>query len=576
MRSITCETMPKAVQWRIWVPMGLMPFFMMPTKQRLCLVLLAAFLGGCGGSPVAAPAGPKVIHDASDDFFASPIVHLELTVKPKDEEKINGEQRPYIPCTLVEKDASGKVLAEYKKVGIKLKGAAGSFQGFGDKPALTVRPDKFASGQTFHGLTKFHLNNSVQDETYLQEQICSELFQKAGVPATRVTHARVWLNGRDVGLYVVKEGFDSRFLARHFTNPNGNLYDGGFCTDIDTDLEKDAGDGPDDFRDLIALREACGMEDPAKRWQRLEQLVDIDPFLSFVAMELMTQHWDGYSQSKNNYRLYFDPTTGKAHFLPHGMDQMFGDPGASIVEIPGAMIANAVMGNPAWRERFQARVNGLLPLFSPPDKLNARVDALFEKLRPTLVAMGEDFAQERAERVRELKERIVARAQSLEAQKTFPPPEPPPERGPLAFDENGQAELGDWRTAAEVEDAILEEVGGENDAPLLCITGGPSGHCIASWRTNVILPQGRYRFVARAQATAIEPLEGDDRGLGAGLRLSGTMRQNHLEQTADWTDLAFEFVVDEEVREVELVAELRAKSGTVRFDRGSMKIVRVP
>jgi hypothetical protein len=34
------------------------------------------------------------------------------------------------------------------------------------------------------------------------------------------------LNGRNLGLYGLVEEFDKTILGRHFSNPNGNCYDG--------------------------------------------------------------------------------------------------------------------------------------------------------------------------------------------------------------------------------------------------------------------------------------------------------------------------------------------------------------
>lgn len=525
-----------------------------------CLLFFA--FAGCQSQ---APTKP-VVNDASDDFFAGPIVVLELKVKPKDAEKINRDDRPYVPCTLIERDAAGNKLAEYSKVAIKLKGAAGSFQHFDGKPGLTLRPDKFVPGQKFHDLARFHLNNAVQDETYLNEQLSSELFLSAKVPASRVTHARVKINDRDVGLYVLKEGFDERFLARHFSRGDGNLYDGGFCTDIDADLEKDCGSGPEDRSDLAALRAACHTDDVARRAELLEQAVDIDPFLSFVALELMTCHWDGYACSANNYRLYFDPATNKAHFFPHGMDQMFGDPNFSIVNMPTAMVARTVLEHPRWREQFQQRVKELLPLFSPPDKLTSRIDALASKLQSVLREYGPEAVERHATVVRELKERIVARAQSLEEQKSFPAPQP------VEFDENGVLHLTDWHPASQVEDAALEFIELTPEKHVLKIASG-SLPCIASWRTGLLLPRGRYVFTARASVHDVVALE-DEKGAAAGLRISGVNRDNRLEGTQENQELRFEFSIEEEARQVEFVAELRAERGSVLFELESLQLQR--
>ena len=162
---------------------------------------------------------------ASDHFFAQGlVVRLEITVREPDLSQLESRPRQYVRATVREGDQI------FEEVGIHLKGRAGSFRNFRDKPALTLNFDKFRRGQKFHGLDKLHLNNSVQDSSYLSELICSELFLEAGVPTPRVAHARVVLNGRDRGLYVLKEGFDRSFLAHHFEDKTGNLYDGGHGT----------------------------------------------------------------------------------------------------------------------------------------------------------------------------------------------------------------------------------------------------------------------------------------------------------------------------------------------------------
>src|SRR6185436_17379159 len=108
-------------------------------------------------------------------------------------------------------------------------------------PAMTLNFDKHIKGQTFHGLERLSLNNSVQDPSLFSEQISRELFAAIGTPTPRATRARVELNGRDLGVYVLAEAANKQFLARHFKNPNGNFYDGGFLKDVNGDLDKSSG-----------------------------------------------------------------------------------------------------------------------------------------------------------------------------------------------------------------------------------------------------------------------------------------------------------------------------------------------
>lgn len=489
--------------------------------------------------------------DASDDFFENGVIPLlKIELKESQAKKLREDARRYVKCKLIETTSNGETT--YSDVAIKLKGAAGSFRELDDKPAFTLNMNKHVKDQMFHSLDKLHLNNSVQDESYLCEWICSEICREANVPATRVTHARVCLNDRDLGLYVLKEGFDEHFLKRHFRDATGNLYDGGFVTDIDTDLEKDSGKGPDDHSDLRALQAACREPAPEQRWPAIEQHLDVDAFLSFMAIELMTAHWDGYSMNKNNYRIYFTPSDGKARFLPHGMDQMFGDPGFPILEYPEPIVANTVMHNPEWRKRYRERVAEFLPLFETA-KLHEKLDGALERLRPVVAEMGDEFANAHAEQVRELKERIAAREPNLREQLQNGEPMP------LEFDADRVVELADWFPAQETDDAKLEEI--EIDGQKrYSIEVGESGQCVASWRRKVLLPKGRYRIEARLKTEAVEPRE-DEQGRGAGVRISGGNRENQLFGESDWTLVKHEFDVVEEVREVVLVVELRATRG---------------
>lgn len=361
------------------------------------------------------PIWAKKDHEPNetDAFFAKgTIPELRFEVPPAEYEKLRQNTRETRIYALGTMKENGKTI--YKNVGIKLKGAAGSFRAVDDKPALTLNMDKFEKGQSFHEMDKFHLNNSVQDPTYLNEMISADLYYSSGMPAPRVTHARVWLNNRDLGLYVLKEGVHKKLLARLFADPTGNLYDAGFCRDLDVDFEKDFGKGVDDLSDLRALRAAVQEQDPAKRVAAIEQIVDVDAFLTFMALEMMSCHWDGYACNRNNFRIYFEPITKKAFFLPQGMDQMFGDPAFPVTGVK-TMLSTAILQNPEWQTRYQERLVELTPLFSPT-RIISRVDFVHNRMQPALTSMGPDFALDHANQVRELKMRIIHRMRGLEQQ----------------------------------------------------------------------------------------------------------------------------------------------------------------
>ena len=209
------------------------------------------------GSPSGAAEPPPGRSDSSEAFFSNGIIpRLRIELDAAAQSSLRQDSRRYVKATVTDSNTV------YRDVGLHLKGGNSSFRQLDSTPCLTLNFNKFVKGQKFHGLDKLHLNNSVQDQTYLNELIGGELFRQAGIPAPRVTHARVQLNGRDLGLYVLVEGFDKTFLRRHFADPHGNLYDGGEATDIFDPLKKTSGNGPNDRSDLKALADALKAPDP--------------------------------------------------------------------------------------------------------------------------------------------------------------------------------------------------------------------------------------------------------------------------------------------------------------------------
>lgn len=519
---------------------------------------------------VASPARRLRAADDAPFFDADIIPRLEIRLGEASADRLREDPRRWVPATLVETIAAegeepGEIVHE--EVAVRLKGSAGSFQPLDEKPGFTINMDAWHPGRRFHGLDKFHLNNAAQDPTLLHEWLGGELFRSAGIPAARVGHARVILDGRDLGLYALKEAIDRDFLERSFDASSGNLYDGGAGVDLDALTERDEGRAGPPGADVARLVEACRTDDAEARPAAIEARLDVEAFLDFVTMELLAGHWDGSTIGHNNYRLYFDPARdGRAVFIPHGMDQILGDPGAPILDMPPTIVAGAVLRVPAWRERFREKVREHLPLFDP-DRVLPAIDRAAERLEPAVAESGEETLAAWRDAIADLRGRVEARHASLVEQAEAPEPEP------LSFDGARRAAIGGWQPRDETGGSVVEELVEEDGRILLSVGCSGSGQTVASWRASVPLPPGRYLFQGLARGEGIDPLD-DEQGSGAGLRISGGVREERVERDGEWTMLGYEFEVDEP-RQVELVAELRARAGRVLFNGESLVLVRL-
>ncbi len=522
---------------------------------------LAAFTA-VAGAAAQSKAGAQA--DEAAALFAKPrIVRVRIELDDAQKQQLRERPRDYAKATLV---LDGE---RFEGVGIKIKGAAGSTREFDDRPAFTVSLKKHGGEKRFFGLAKFHLNNAAQDDSRLSDWIGHFVFDAAGYPAPRVSHARVHEGERDLGVYVLREAFDERFVARAFGEATGNLYDGGFCQDVDSELQKDEGKGPDDRSDLRALAEACSGVD-RDREAELSRVLDLSRFVDFCALEAMLGHWDGYVGNANNYRLWI-PTQGGAVFLPHGMDQLLQDEGHSILAHPSAKVASAVMQQPALRKRYRERIRELLPLFAP-QKVLARMAPYVAMLQREHESLGDEAARAYEDAVRGMKGRVEARHKSLLAQAKAPEPKP------LQLAVGKPLALKQWRTAAETDGIELEKKS-HIGAPSLHLAIQQRGDepRLGAWRTNLLLPKGRYELRGAARCEKVDPPKDDEDGSqhgGVTLRCDGA-KSPRLTADANWTPLVCAFEVAEFQRNVELSCELSAFAGKAWFRFDSLQLVRV-
>ncbi len=520
-------------------------------------LVAAGLLGLVFCCPRTSSASTK---DTSARFFAEAVPRLEIRLDARATQALRHDPRNYVLGTVLEGGVA------YTNVSIKLKGAAGSFRHFDDRPALTLNFHRAAKGQRFHGLRKLHLNNSVQDGTFMNEMICADLFLAAGVPTARATHAVVQLNDRKLGLYVLKEGYDEEFLKRHFTRTEGNLYDGGFLTDIDAPLEKDEGVDPEDRRDLEALVAAAYERDLERRKARLEAALDVDRFLSFMALEMMACDWDGYVMKPNNYRLYFDPGSGKAVFIPHGKDQMFWWDDYPLLPQGGGLVSRQLLQVPEFRERYYARLEALTTNVFTAERLTNSVNRIVARLRDNLAADLPQLVDDVALQTRSVQRRLLERRKDVLEQIPLLP-------RPFKHGADGSAAITGWQPRSESGTPTLYEVRDSTQPTRLLIRAG-DGRTVASWRSWMHLPPGNYRFSARVNTRDVVPA-GNNLGAGAGIRLGSRTQldTSRVSGTVANHPLEYDFRIDW-ARDVEFIAELRATAGEVLFDTDSLRLLK--
>jgi hypothetical protein len=516
----------------------------------LSSVVVGLWSEDCRAAEAVANTTHRGKKETIQEFFNDPTVRVfQFEISPAGLASLRRMPRNYVSGTVRE---GNRVLTN---VAFHLKGM-GSYRTVDEKASFAVKFDEFAKDQEYFGLTKLMFNNAVQDPTYMVEWLATGLFRDAGLPAARVTHARVQLNGRDLGLYVVIEAMNKRFLKQHFSSAKGNLYE-AYLQDIDLPLEQDGGEatGQSDVRALLA---ACSMVDPAERFKRVGKVLDVDKFMSFAAMEILVGHWDGYTIHTNNYRLYHDPGSDKMVFITHGLDWAFRRPNISIQPPLKSLVGRAVFQTSEGPKLFRERIGTLYTNVFRVPVITNRMEQALARVRSAGLTPAEFAKVERT--AASIRERIQLRGVRVAEQ--LAGKEPPQTK----FDTDGSARLTGWRDENDRGEPQMDQPDVDDRRTLHIRAAG--GRSRGSWRTQVYLTRGRYRFEGMVRS------EGLTSG-SAGLRISGGQRNTGIGGTSPWRMLSHEFEVTDAGVDVEFVCDFYGMAGEVWFDADSFRVKRL-
>ena len=146
--------------------------------------------------------------------------------------------------------------------------------------SLKLEFDHYVDGGNYHGLDKFSLDASFQDNSYLKTYLVYDMMDYMEVPAPLCSYAWVTVNGQPWGLFLAIEEPEEAFARRNFGPDHGALYKPDYrslnAENADVALRY-IGDDPAAYPNIfdnakfdtdVADREPCGCCLPAKIWRR--------------------------------------------------------------------------------------------------------------------------------------------------------------------------------------------------------------------------------------------------------------------------------------------------------------------
>ncbi len=343
-----------------------------------------------------------------DDIFPTDrVLDIQISVAEKDWDTIRHQTRTFgsaldirrktapieSPYTYVNASVTIDGVS-FPNVGLRKKGFLGSLNDY--RPSLKIRLNHVDKAENIEGLTNLTLNNNQQDHSLVSQLMGYALFNAAGSPAPRCAFARVTVNGVNLGIYSHVETIRNPLLRRAFGNDGGTVYEGpyvdfyeGWLGSFEFKRGKDK-PGREKIRQLIKVLEG-GIEDIEGA---IGELVDLDSFYTYWAVEGLLGFWDGYSGNNNNFFMYLNPETDKFHFIPWGADSLFVkhsklehqvDFRAPISVKTQGLIAHRLYQLKSGRERYAKALVDILDTHWNESEMLSTIDQIETMVAPHLI-----------------------------------------------------------------------------------------------------------------------------------------------------------------------------------------------
>ena len=343
-----------------------------------------------------------------DDIFPTDrVLDVQITIAEEDWDTIRHQSRTFgsaldvrrkteqieSPYTYVSASVTIDGVS-FPEVGIRKKGFLGSLNAY--RPSLKIKLNQVDKKSSIEDLTNLTLNNNQQDHSLVSQFMGYALFNAAGSPAPRCAYAKVTVNGVNLGVYSHVESIRNPLLQRAFGNDRGSLYEGpyvdfyeGWLGSFEFKRGKEK-PGREKIHQLINVLKGEG-EDMESA---ISELVDLDSFYTYWAVEGLLGFWDGYSGNNNNFFMYLNPETDRFHFIPWGADSLFTkhsklehqyDPRAPISVKTQGLVAHKLYQLQSGRERYAAAINDILENHWNESEMLSTIDQIETMVSPHLI-----------------------------------------------------------------------------------------------------------------------------------------------------------------------------------------------
>lgn len=254
----------------------------------------------------------------------------------------------------------------------------------------------FAEGDSpFAYHDRINVNANFMDPSLIRAKLANDLFDAAGLHPPQAEHVLLTLNGEYRGVYTRNEQMDEGFLLRSGRDPGASIYkvNGRFLELLpspdayEKSYEKETNEELG-YEDIIEFVELVNLTSDEKFADEISQVLDVESFLSYYAIVVLTSHFDSAS---HNVYLVHDLTTGLWELIPWDLDYTFNAYKVRAAINMGSLddpdekharnvLRSRMLAVPEFREIYCQRLDSYMATIFSDSEMKRNVDTLYAQI----------------------------------------------------------------------------------------------------------------------------------------------------------------------------------------------------
>ena len=299
-----------------------------------------AYVGAGAGTEVGSSTSVGVDYTNNIELFDASVVHtIDLDFDQADLDAAitvymqSGEKEWFVADITID----GVTVED---VGVRMKGnstlqSALRSGADPDEIPFLVKLDKYTSGVSYQGFSELALRTEGPrgDDLILEETVTADVLAVAGLPFPETSYTGLSINGGDESLRVVVEQLDNGYVERLFDD-TGVLYkaqSGDSFTYLGHDpleyegaFTQETANNEADLEPLIDFLEFVDTASDEEFENELGDWLDVESFVSYVAVNNLLVSVDSMPGNGNNYYLWYDADDDQFTVLAWDLNESFG------------------------------------------------------------------------------------------------------------------------------------------------------------------------------------------------------------------------------------------------------------